>query len=357
VLQPAPERIVPLCRHFGVCGGCQWQHIDYAAQLRFKAAIVASQLQRIGGVSLPPVEPMLGMEEPWGYRNHVQLKLTERGELGYQALHSHTVVPIEECWVIEPLIGELWNALDLDPEGPRAVALRAGVGTGEQMLILQGDDEAPPELELDLPVSCVYQPAHGEPVVLAGSAYLHERLARRDYRISAGSFFQVNTWQAERMLALVLDYLAARPGERILDAYCGVGTFALALAAQGVQGVGIEDAPSAIADARANVAAGESVEFIQGAVEQVLPGLGGTFAGAVLDPPRVGCAPAALEALARAQPGRIVYVSCDPATLARDVARLAALGYTLAAVQPIDMFPQTYHIEAVALLRLTTEPL
>ena len=351
VLEPSPDRVTPRCPYFGLCGGCHWQHIAYPAQLRFKRELLLTQLRHLGKQPHPLVRPVIGMDDPWAYRNHVQLTMNPREGLGYQALRSHEVVAVDECWIIHPLLEELWAALDVDPEGPPRVSLRAGVATGEQLILFEGDEDEPPELELDLPVSCVYRNSQGALTILAGNSFYHERLAGRTFRISAPSFFQVNTLQTERMLEVLGEYLALQPHERLLDAYCGVGTFALSFAAQAAHVTGIESSPWSIDDALANRADQETVEFIQGNVEEVLPALSTSYDGVILDPPRAGCAPKALEALARCGASRIIYVSCNPATLARDIARLAALEYELVEVQPIDMFPQTYHLESVALLR------
>jgi 23S rRNA (uracil1939-C5)-methyltransferase len=163
----------------------------------------------------------------------------------------------------------------------------------------------------------------------------------------------VNTAQAERLVEVVRRYAEPQPGQTILDAYCGVGALGLSLLRDGVRLVGIESSPWAVDDAAANADESEDVTLIEGAVEEVLPELDDRFDTVVLDPPRAGCAPQALEAVARAQPARIIYVSCDPATLARDVARLSASGYRLAEAQPVDMFPQTYHVETIVLLEST----
>ncbi|MHB0857821.1 MAG: 23S rRNA (uracil(1939)-C(5))-methyltransferase RlmD [Anaerolineae bacterium] len=351
VLEPSPARVAPPCRYFGVCGGCQWQHIAYEAQLEFKREIVRGQLQRVGKIANPTVKPVLGMEDPWSYRNHVQLSVDEEGGLGYQALRSHQVVAVDECWIIDPLLEELWAALEMDATGLRTVGLRAGVQTGEQMIVFEGrDEEDIPELEAELPISCVYHMEDGRSLVLVGEDSFRERLGNREYRISSQSFFQVNTAQAERMVGIVREFLEPVKGGVLLDAYCGVGAFALALADDFARVVGIEESPSAIEDAIYNGRNDGHVEFVEGAVEEVLPGLLETCDAVVLDPPRAGCAPEVLEALAALAPQRIVYVSCDPATLARDVAVLAGLGYALVEVQPVDMFPQTYHVETVVLM-------
>lgn len=351
VLEPAPERVEAPCPHFGVCGGCSWQHIAYEAQLRFKQEMVRAQLQRLGQQVKPLVREVWGMEQPWAYRNQVQLVADEEGRLGYQALRSHDAVPVEVCLVTHPLLDDLWSALDLEVEELDRLILRAGTATGEQMLILEGPAEAIPELEVDMPISCLYQGDDGRLTVLVGDSFFHEQVGGRRFRVSGPSFFQVNTAQAERLVEVAQRYLAPQPKEALLDAYCGVGLFSLLFAPQVGSVLGIEESPWAIADAQANAAGMEQVTFVEGTVEEVLPALGRAFDVVLLDPPRAGCAPAALRALAACQPSRIVYVSCDPATLARDVATLATLGYALVEVQPVDMFPHTAHVECVALLR------
>jgi len=330
VLEPSPSRVSPPCPYFGMCGGCHWQHIDYEAQLRFKRQVLCSQLERIGKQEKPLVRAAIGMKDPWAYRNHVRLGVDRLGQVGYYAPKSRDIVPVDE--------------------GLRHISLRAGINTGEQMLILEGDSESVPELDLDMPISCVYQDGRGGIAVMAGSSHYHERLDNRTFRVSGPSFFQVNTQQAQRLIETVRAFLSLQPQEVLLDAYCGVGTFALLLAPDVKRVLGIESSLWAIEDALIN-GAREDVEFLQGGIAEVLSDPGFSCDAVVLDPPRSGCTADALRALTLCGPSRIVYVSCDPATLARDVAALASLGYALAEVQPIDMFPQTYHIESVSLLR------
>jgi len=349
VLEPSPERVRPPCKYFGLCGGCQWQHIDYAAQVRWKQRLVEDQLRRIGRQGGAQVSAVLGMEEPWAYRNHIQLVADDAGGLGFQALRSHDVVAVDACWITHPMIDDLWGALDIDGWRADGLALRAGVETGEGLVIFEGDDDLP-EVAIDAPVSCLYRSRDGHMEVLVGDDHYHERLGGRTFRVSADSFFQVNTAQAERLVEVALCYLALSGGETLLDVYCGVGTFALTVGRDAGRVVAVEEAPSAVADARANASGNETVTVIEGRAEEVLPTLDLHAYAAIVDPPRAGCAPEVLRAIAETGAGRIVYVSCDVATLARDVARLAELGYALRAVQPVDMFPQTSHVECVALI-------
>jgi 23S rRNA (uracil1939-C5)-methyltransferase len=353
VISPSAERVAPPCPYFGRCGGCHWQHIAYPAQLRFKRDTVQSLLERTGRQRQPRVLPVLGMDTPWHYRNHVQLQRDAAGNMGYYALKSHEVVPVEHCLIAHPLLDELWGALDIDLPELEQVNLRAGIATGEQMVVLEGLG-APPELEVDLPVSCLWWNEEGEVNVLAGDARYREKLGEQLFAISGPSFFQVNSEQAVRLIDVVRQALALQPGERLLDAYCGVGTFGLSLAAQAGEVVGIESEAWAVADALTSAEESpwaERVTLYEGDVVEVLQEVPLHYDALVVDPPRAGLEPAALEALVQCGAQRWAYVSCDPATLARDVARLSDKGYRLEYVQPVDMFPQTYHVECVALLR------
>jgi 23S rRNA (uracil1939-C5)-methyltransferase len=353
VLSPSAQRVSPPCPHFGShgCGGCHWQHIAYGAQLEFKQSIVQDQLKRIGRFESVSVKPVIGNLEPWCYRNHVQFTLDENGRLGFMAAESQQVVPIGECHVMHPLLDEVFGALDLELPELKRLSLRCGVNTGQRMVVFETFEDEPFELEVDLPISCVLLLSDGRTATLIGQEHISEILAGQEYRISAGSFFQVNTPQAEELVRLVRDYLAPTGNEVLLDAYCGVGVFGLSLADQVGRVIGVEENPSAVADARFNAGLADNAEFVEGRVEEILPFLEAAIDLAVLDPSRQGCALEGLTALADLAPSKVVYVSCDPATLARDTRRLVQAGYQLVEVQPVDMFPQTYHIESVALLR------
>lgn len=351
ILSPSPHRVDPPCPHFGPgkCGGCQWQHIAYQSQLELKAAVVGDQLARLGRLPNVPVKPIIPSLSPWHYRNHVQFTVSDDGRLGFVATDGRRVETVEICYLLHPLLEELLAALELELPELARLSLRAGANTGDQMMIFETHDDLPPALESDLPVSCVLLLSDGTPVNLIGNNYLTEAVAGREFHISASSFFQVNTAAAEELVRVVGEYLAPTGDETLLDAYCGVGTFALSLADKVGQVIGIEEAAGAAADARLNASEMANVEFIEGSVEAVLPKLDRPIDLVVLDPPRQGCKPEALTALIELAPRRIVYVSCDPATLARDARKLAGGGYRLLEVQPVDMFPQTYHIESVAL--------
>ena len=356
VLSGSGDRVDPLCSYFGACGGCHYQHMSYAAQLRYKRSVIQTQMQRIAGLSDAVVLPALGMSDPWHYRNHAQFHVSAAGQLGFMAAGSHAVVPIERCLLMHPLLEDLFEALDAELPSLLRIALRAGVRTGDQMLIFEMESDLPPQVEADLPVSCVLLMSDGNAITLVGSPYIREQVGKRTYRISAPSFFQVNTAQAEVLADRVMAYLDAGPSDVVVDAYCGVGTFSIGLAAHSSQRagprqiIGIESSPDAIRDAQTNASGLENVSFVCGAVEDILPTLGIQAPLVVVDPPRTGLGKQAVNAVLDLSPARMVYVSCDPATLARDIRAFAAAGYRLHEAQPIDMFPQTYHVETVAVL-------
>jgi len=349
VLTASPHRIEPPCPYFGTCGGCQWQHIAYEAQLRYKRQVVIQQLQHLGHIQDPPVYPLVGMREPWSYRNHAQFAVTGSGRLGFQAAHSRDVVPIDRCLILHPLLGELRRVLEVDWSDLTRLSLRAGIHTGDRMCIFEAESDEPPALEVDVEVSCVFRLRDGRDIPLIGLDAYHELIRGRRFRVSASSFLQVNTEQAETVIEIIRSYLDPQPDDTLLDVYCGVGSIGLSLADQVGSLIGIEEHPAAVADARANASDTVHVTFMEGDAQAVLSDLREPVSKVVLDPPRQGCGPQVIESLRHLAPRRIVYVSCDPATLARDAVLLAQTGYSLVEVQPVDMFPQTYHIETVSL--------
>lgn len=351
ILEPSPHRVEPPCPHFGPgkCGGCHFQHIDYEAQAEFKHQVVIDQLARLGGLPDANVQPIIGAAEPWGYRNHAQFSVTPEGRLGFLTADTHHVVPVGECLLLDPLLDDLWEALDMEWPQLHRLSLRCGSATGDLMAIFELDHYEDFDIEVDFPVSCLILLADGEVVVLMGNAFLTEHVAGRDYRISAGSFFQVNTAGAEALVELVRSLLAPAKEDTLLDLYCGVGLFGLSLAGQVGHVVGVEADPGAAADFRHQAQGLDHVELIEGPAKDVLPRLGGPVDLLVLDPPRSGAGERVVGEIARLAPRQIVYVSCDPATLARDARHLVDCGYPLQVVQPVDLFPQTYHVESVAL--------
>ncbi len=356
VLEPSPHRVEPPCPYYGPgqCGGCQFQHIDYEAQARFKQGVVVDQLARVGKLNDANVQDIIGAAEPWAYRNHVQFSVTPDGRLGFLAADSHHIVPVGECLLLDPLLDDLWAALDMEWPQLRRLSLRCGSATGDRLAIFELDHYEDFDIQVDFPVSCTILLADGETVVLMGDAHLIEYVAGREYRVSAGSFFQVNTGGAEALVTLVRNYLAPTGSETMLDLYCGVGLFGLALAGSVGRLIGVEADSSACADFRHNAQGLEHVELVEGTAESVLPQLKDPVDLLVIDPPRAGAGKEVTSHIAQLGPERIAYVSCDPATLARDARTLVDNGYRLEEVQPIDLFPQTCHIESVVLFVRTS---
>jgi len=351
VLEPSPERVPPPCPYFGPegCGGCQLQHAAYPAQLRLKTQVVTDQLIRIGRFTDPPVRPALPDPTGWAYRNQARFHPTPEGGLGFRTASTHRVVAVEHCRILHPILADLYNALDLDLSELQSLTLRAGTATGDRMVIFEMEEDEPPSLSTDLPVSCVLLLSDGRYANLVGRNYLREIVAGIIYRVSAPSFFQVNTRQAEQLVRLVLDYLDLRGGEVVLDGYCGVGLFTLPLAQRAGLVIAVEWEPAAVEDLLENAAELDNVEVVEGSVAAVLSDVEEPLDAVLVDPPRSGLEKETMQSLVTAAPSRIVYVSCDPATLARDGRRLAEAGYRLVEVQPVDVFPQTYHIETVSL--------
>lgn len=357
IVEPSAVRVTPPCPHFGAgkCGGCQWQYADYPAQLHYKTEVVRDQFQRIGGMDSPSVLPCIGMANPWHYRNHIQLRVGQKG-LGFVSEDHAGIYPIDSCEianeVIAPLIPRLANA---PLKGISRLALRGSTRTGERMVIVEG--EGAHRLLPSIPEDCavVVREPKGKVYPLRGNPVFHEEAAGRHWQIHANAFFQVNTVQAEQLLATVRTFLGTLKGdEQLIDGYAGAGFFGLSLAAEVGQVWLIESHPAAVESARFHAQTLPNVSILHGKTENVLTEWGNRPAPdmVVIDPPRAGCDPAVLESLGKVQVPIIIYVSCDPSTQARDIRRLRDFGYLLDVVQPVDLFPHSYHIESVARLVL-----
>jgi 23S rRNA (uracil1939-C5)-methyltransferase len=349
VLEPAAQRIPPRCIHFGLCGGCHYQHLLYPAQLAAKNAILRDQLERLGGLKAPLIQPAVASPLEYQYRNYVQFHLTREGKLGYHKPRSDQVFAIQECHLPEPALDELWPQLDFEAQAEiERIGLRLGAQDDIQ-IILESRDPQPPELSVEeLPVSVVHLSPAGT-LVLAGSPDITLNVLGRPFRVSAGSFFQTNTAIAQAMVEGVLALLSPDQTNVVLEAYCGVGLFSAFLAPRVARLVGIEASPSAADDFSANLDEFDNVELYEAPAEAVLPGLDLHPDLVLVDPPREGIERNALDGLLRLAAPRLVYVSCDPATLGRDARRLTAGGYSLEQVTLFDQFPQTYHIESLSL--------
>jgi len=351
LLRPSPERIAPHCVHFGVCGGCHYQYLDYARQVEIKRDVLRDQFARIAGMAEPPEIEVVPAPAPWNYRNTMQFHLNPQGKLGFQAADGSGVMAVSECHLPEDGLNRLWPQFEFEPlPGLERIALRQGAD-GDALLALESDGAEPPALSVEeLPVSVVHL-GPGGTLVMAGDDALVMEVLGRPFRVSAGAFFQVNTAMAEKMVTHLLEALPLGREERLLDVYCGVGLFSAFFAARGIAVSGVEASPAACADFAANLDEFEDVALYEGEAGEVLPGLNERFDAALVDPPRAGLERPALDGLLGLAPAVLAYVSCDPATLARDAKRLLAGGYRLERVTLFDLFPQTYHIESISIFR------
>lgn len=348
VLEPSPERIKPRCKHFTHCGGCHYQHLDYANQLIYKHAIVGEQLARVGGILEAPLRPVVPSAQPWSYRNNMRFSLTREGRLGLKAAASDQAFALEECFLPLPPIADLWPQLDLEAvPGLQSVSVRCGV---DQLILFQGKGNPDFELSTDLPGSIVWL-GPGGTAVLAGDSRIVIEILQVPFLVSAASFFQVNPGAAEALVGLVLEALGPLQGKTIFDLYAGAGLFSRFLAGAGARVIAVEESPSACSDFEVNLDAFDEVLLYEATVDQALPAIDLTPDAILLDPPRSGLGAPTVALLAERQAPLIVYVSCDPATLARDGQGLQQGGYQLEQITPLDMFPQTYHIETISIWR------
>jgi len=390
IKRPSPDRTRPPCAVFGNCGGCQLQHIEYGKQLEIKAGMVRDALVRIGKFEDPKVLPTKGMAEPWGFRNKAQYPVGDRrGRLvaGFYAQGSHRLVPIENCPVQHPtnnrIMAEAVKAsirYDLRPYDERTgegflrhILGKVAAETGQSLVCLvtnarafPGERDVAREITNRVPglagvvqnvntartnviLGQVTRPLLGEPVI-------EDRIGPLRFRVSTESFVQTNPVQAKVAYDQALLYADVNAADEVIDAYCGIGTITLLLARKAGKVYGIENVEAAVADARQNAKLNriDNVEFLLGDAEKVLPDLarrGVRPTVLVLDPPRKGVDHQVIQAALTMAPKRIVYVSCEPSSMARDLAKLASDGaYELVEAQPVDMFPHTAHVETVALM-------
>ncbi|HXP94102.1 MAG TPA: 23S rRNA (uracil(1939)-C(5))-methyltransferase RlmD [Candidatus Binatia bacterium] len=384
VLTVSPHRVESFCKIFGVCGGCQVQHLAYPAQLAWKRDLVRAALARIGGIDVA-VNPPIGMREPRAYRNKISLVIEHRdgrAELGFYRARSHRLVPVDGCPVALPQldasIGGLAASIDdTSTSGAfsevRHAVMRAGAATGESVLALTtrhrservqaSGDAIARRLPGVVGVGNSYELTNDNAVLgrrlttIWGRAEMEERIGPVRFRVSPASFFQVNG----EMVGRIFDYMAPVLGSlRVVDLYCGAGTFSMFFAHGGARVVGIEENPNAVREALANAelnGVGDRATFLAGRVEQLLRGGAGrealmTADIVFLDPPRKGSDESTLAAIAALRPPNVWYLSCNPATLARDIAQLIRGGYLVGIVQPFDMFPQTGHVETLVTMYL-----
>ncbi len=364
--RPSPLRTTPLCPYFGVCGGCQWQHIDYAMHGQLKGEVLKETLMRLGGVNQIPLTSIVPSPKPYGYRTRVQLKVEEK-KLGYYEERSHRVVDIDHCPIAHPVVNQLIPMLRKNHSllsQLEKVEINGSPEEEKVILILEPQSFSHPIETAAAELLDAYPFVKGvairreRGVVSYGSPFLTFSIFGKEkerpliLRASSDSFFQVNAEQNQSLIETVLAFADLKGGERVLDLYAGVGNFALPLALEAKEAWGVEENGAAVDDAVWNAERNgvTSCRFVRGKVEEVLKKWSEEKPEViVLDPPRAG-AKNTVVLISALKPKRIVYVSCDPGTLARDLGLFFQNGYRLSRVALIDMFPQTYHMEVVSLL-------
>jgi len=359
LLERSPERVDPPCPYFSVCGGCHYQHLGYSRQVELKKDLVRDQLERIGKLTNLPEITITASPYPFGYRNQVQFHptLAENAEaplhLGYKLASSDEVLPIEKCLLIPDELNELLSQIELEAEsGIARIAMRID-SDDEIMLVFEGESEEPPELVIDLPVSSTYISPDGRSLNMGGNDALVYRVLGKEFLVSPESFFQVNLPVAEEMVRHVLSLIEGQEKLQILELYSGVGLFTRFLAPHASQLTAIESSPSACFDFAGNLDEFENISLYEGAVEVILPEIVEQIKPiemVVLDPPRAGLNVRARQALIDLAPQEIIYISCDPSTLARNLKHFVEAGYALQSVHAFDMFPQTAHVETIVVI-------
>ena len=348
LLKPSPDRVEPPCSHFGPCGGCHYQHLRYQAQLKVKQNVVTDQLERLGGLKKVRVRPTLPNPNSYAYRVDMVLSPAPEGGVGYWSPALRQVITIEECPISHPHLVELLHDIDLDLPGLRKLTLRIGVD--EAMLAaIEVEDIEPPELEADFPISVAIVLPDNTAASLVGDHYIVRALKEHDFRVSPGCFFFPSPAAAEHIIDTVLKYTALNGTETVVEAYSGVGTLTAFLSPAAAQLIAIEANPDAIADAAVNLEDTGNVTVYQGYTEDILPTLDVRRSVMVVHPPAEGLSRAAIQAVKDAAPRRLIYVSSDVATLARDSKQLSWDGYRLVEVQPVDMTPQNFQVDTVSL--------
>ena len=349
IVNPSPKRIKARCAHFQACGGCHYQHLAIEDQLAIKQQIMSDQLVHLGGFTNPPVLSIKNSPNPWNYRNSMQFHVSPNGKLGFRGVDPKEVIEIHECHLPSPGINETWPLLDF--ENGRSVdriELREGNEEGLLLHLHTGAFQIP-DFQHDIPISIVAETMESRQLV-AGDDWIFMVVRGKQFRVSAGSFFQVNIPMAGEMVDYLLKNLDLSSDMTILDLYCGVGLFSAFMAPLVRTCIGVENSTEACEDTIFNLDQFKNVMLYEGSVEDIMPSLDVKAEIVLMDPPRSGVARKGLDAILAMKPKQIAYVSCDPATLARDLIYLTGNHYLLDSTQPFDLFPQTFHIETISIL-------
>lgn len=334
VLEASPSRVEAPCPAFGSCGGCQWQHVEYETQATAKRQIIVDQLEHLGGMASPIVRTTVSPGPPFGYRNRMAFRV-DGGSPAMYRRGSHDNVPIPDCLLLVPALVDLYGRLG-DMQGVAEFTLRAGTRTGDVLVAIRGRVPAQAG-SWGAAVMKGRRPVIGRP-------YLYEEVAGIRLRVSGRSFFQVNTDGAEALVELVTEALDPSGDETLLDGYAGVGLFSATVGRRAGSIISVESDRHAVPDLDKNLA-GLDARIVHGRFEE---GVNAGWDVAVVDPPRAGLGVRGVEVVTSAKPRAVAYVSCDPASLARDVRHFETSGYDCRLVTPVDMFPQTFHVESVA---------
>lgn len=388
ILKPSADRVVPECPYFSKgCGGCDWHHIGYDSQLKFKKEIVEETLERLGGIKGVKINDVLRSDTPLRYRNRMQVHFgvskEGRDVAGFYAAGTHDIVEFEDCLIHTELCSKILNMLksvirefkcefydeDKGTGCIRHLVIRQNKFSDIILIFVTAGDDFPGCRDVINKVSMYFTAiisAHqninpSRTHVIFGKAWkrlwgdrvFDDEIHNMKFVFSPGAFLQVNVPMAEKLYSLVEDYADPKRDETVLDLYSGIGPIALLLSKKAGRVYGVEELPVSVRDARSNIKINriENAEFFSGKAEVIIKKESGRFKGvstAVLDPPRTGCAKSVIEELIKISPRKIIYVSCNPATFARDARLLAEAGYGIKEVQPVDMFPQTSHIELVS---------
>ncbi|MBR2604846.1 MAG: 23S rRNA (uracil(1939)-C(5))-methyltransferase RlmD [Firmicutes bacterium] len=388
VVEPSPHRMEPRCPVYAKCGGCAFGHVTYEEELRIKERHVADALTRLGGLTDVHIRPIIGMDRPERYRNKGAFPygMTDKGPaFGFYAPRSHRLVPVQDCLIEQESVCRAVNAIQTWAEQNHITPYDEGTGKGclrhavarvttseELMAVIVTRGDLPHKKELidamsfadsvywnrnDRNTNVIFGDRFTQ---LSGRPTLRETLCGLDFEVSPRSFLQVNPVQTQRLYGAALELLSPQPDETVADVYCGIGTISLLLAQKAGQVIGIEVVPEAVENAKENAARNgiQNASFLCAPAEEALPKLvaeGRTVDCLTVDPPRKGCEPQVIDAILASGARRMVYVSCNPATLARDVKLLTAGGFTVQAVQPVDMFPCCGHVETVCALSKLSE--
>jgi 23S rRNA (uracil1939-C5)-methyltransferase len=361
IIKNSPYRVELKCPYYYQCGGCSYQHVSYEQQLLCKKKITQESLKRIGKIEVSVLDT-IGMQKPWNYRNKVTWHISDSSagkKMGFYRYHSKQLIEIDSCPLLLPKLNRISNLIkeilpEIYLEEDSSIMLRQS--NYSDQIILEFNNCSPnrtAEKKLSEEIDTIYEKRDGKNKLLAGEGLIREKAGKCYFLLGEENFFQINSKQFDSMINAVVNYLNINKQDKVMDAYCGSGMFALNVAEKALSVFGIDYSISAIKNARRNAELNgiTNCQFISGFCESILPQKKDLFDRVIVDPPRAGLKPQVIDSIINSSPETIIYVSCNPATLARDLRQFVLNEYKVFAVQPIDMFPQTSHIENVVALQ------